>query len=74
MRRLPILALLCALWAAPAYGQGCAMCYATARATPKQAQQTLNRAIFVMLVPPLGILTLGVGFAFHYGRRRDQEE
>lgn len=71
--RLALMLLLCAMWNAPAVAQGCAMCYATARATPKQAQKTLNRAIFVLLVPPLGIMSAGVGFAFRYGRKRDLE-
>lgn len=65
--------LLAILWTVPALGQGCAMCRATAKATPKEGQLAINRAILVMLVPPLGILPLGFVFAVLYGRRRDQE-
>ena len=72
-KRLAVVLLLGGLWAAPAFGQSCAMCYATARATPKDAQKTLNRAIIVLLLPPLGIMSFGVGFAFRYGKKRDLE-
>jgi O-antigen ligase len=68
------LAIVLALFTMPAWGQGCAMCNAVARSTPKEGQRALNRAILVMLVPPIGIMVFGVGLAFRYGKRRDEDQ
>jgi hypothetical protein len=68
------LAAAFSLWSVPAIAQGCAMCYATARATPKDGQRALNRAILLMVLPPIGAITLGTRAAIRYSRKRDQEK
>ena len=73
-RRVSIfLFLMVGLWTAPAIAQGCAMCRANAKATPKEGQQAINRAILVMVMPPLGAVTLGTTLVVRYARRRDQD-
>ena len=67
------MALLVALWAGPALAQGCAMCYSSAAASTKDGQRAISRGVLVLLVPPVGFMTAGIGLAFRYGRRRDAE-
>ena len=72
--RLGIFATALLLSAAPAFGQGCIMCYASAKGTPKEGQLAISRGVLVLLVPPVGFMTLGVGMAMRYGRKRDEDE
>ena len=71
--RLIALTLLLALWTAPAFAQGCAMCRANAKATPKEGQSAINRAILLMILPPIGAVTFGTGLIVRYARKRDRE-
>ena len=68
-----LLALVLAFSGAPAFAQGCQMCYESAKGAPRDGQRALQRAIVVLLVPPLGAMTFGIGLAFRYGKRRDRE-
>ena len=71
-RCLLTLALL--LWAAPGFAQGCAMCYSNATGTTKEGQQAISHGVLVLLVPPVGFMTAGVGMAVRYGRKRDEAQ
>ena len=72
--RTCILAAMLALWAAPAFGQACSMCYSTARATSKEGQRAISKGVVVLLFPPVGFMTLGIWMAFRYGKKRDIEQ
>jgi hypothetical protein len=71
--RLASLAVLLAA-AAPAFGQGCAMCYSSAAGAGHDSQMALNRAVLVLLVPAVTMLVGFVGMAFVYRRERDQQD
>jgi hypothetical protein len=72
--RSAILVALLVVWAMPAFGQGCAMCYSTAKATSKDGQRAISKGVVVLLLPPLSFMTLGVWAAFRYGKIRDLEQ
>ena len=72
--RLATLAAILLLWAGPAFGQGCIMCYTSAKGTPKEGQLAISRGVLVLLVPPVGFMTLGAGMAMRYGKKRDRDE
>jgi hypothetical protein len=49
------------------------MCYSTARALNKEGQNAITRGVVVLLLPPIGFMTVGVGLALRYGKKRDEE-
>jgi len=71
--RIAMVVLFFMLWSGPAFAQGCAMCYTTAAAASKDGQRAINHAVLVLLAPPVGFMTVGMGLVFRYGRKRDQE-
>jgi hypothetical protein len=72
--RIAFLMLFLLAWAAPALAQGCAMCYSSAQATPKEGQRAINKGVIVILIPPVGFMTLGIWMAQRYARKRDLEQ
>jgi len=69
-----VLGALLMLSAVPAFAQACAMCYSTAKATSKEGQRAITRGVVILAIPPLSVMTVGVGFAFRYGRKRDRDQ
>jgi hypothetical protein len=69
-----LLAVVFLASAAPAFSQGCSMCYSTAKATSQEGQRAISKGVLVLLVPPLGFMTLGIALAFRYSKKRDHEQ
>jgi hypothetical protein len=72
--RLATLTIFLLLWAGSACAQGCAMCYSSARGATKDGQRAISRGVLVLLIPPLGFMTLGFGMAMRYSKKRDQDD
>ncbi len=58
--RLATLGLLLTLWAAPAFAQGCSMCYTSAEGASQRGQLALSHAVMILMIPTLGLIA---GFA-----------
>ncbi len=71
--RLAMLGFVFALWAAPAFGQGCAMCYTSALGATPKSQKALSKGVAVLLVPPVSMMSILIGAGFVYARKRDQQ-
>jgi len=57
----------------PGWAQ-CALCYQSASQAGQRSQQALSRAVLFLLVPPVTMMVGLVGMAFHYGKKRDEED
>jgi len=62
------------LCVAPAFGQGCAMCYSSASAASKDGLRAINKAVLVLLGPTVGFMVVGFVFAFRYSKKRDKDK
>jgi hypothetical protein len=71
--RAALLALSLFLCASPAFSQGCAMCRNAVAATTKEGQKAIGKGVLVLIVPPVGFMTIGFGLALRYGKKRDLE-
>jgi hypothetical protein len=72
--RAPLVVAAVLLSAAPAFSQACSMCYSTAKAASKEGERAISKGVVVLLIPPVGFMTLGMALAFRYGKRRDLEQ
>ena len=72
--RIAAILLLCFILSAPpAFGQACSMCYSTAKSTSAAGQRAISRGVLILLLPPVGFMTLGLALAIRYSKKRDLE-
>src|SRR5438105_15303299 len=69
--RLATFGLMLLLWAAPAFSQGCAMCYSNATGTTNEGQRAISRGGLVLLILPVGFMPRVAGIDFRHGKKRD---
>ena len=74
MKRLGALLLLLALGAAPALGQGCAMCYNNAAASKAAGIQALRSGTLILLFPVLLMFVGILVMAFRSRNRFNESE
>jgi len=72
--RLAALFLLIGLASAPAFAQGCAMCYTSAKGAADGGQRAITRAVITLLIPPVSMMAVLVGIAFRYNRGGHKQE
>ena len=72
-KNLALLVLLLAI-GAPAFGQGCAMCYTGAENAGAKSQQALDRGVLFLMVPTLAFIGAFVGIAYRYRNPRADQE
>ena len=68
------LAVVLLLWTIPTFGQGCVMCYSSAKGASDDGQKAIRKGVIVLLLPPLSFMSLGVWMASRYARKRDLEK
>lgn len=49
------------------------MCYSSAAAASKDGQHAISKGVLVLVIPPVGFMTIGIGVACLYARKRDKE-
>ena len=49
------------------------MCYTSALGADPKSQKALSKAVAVLLIPPVGMMSILIGAGFVYARKRDQQ-